>query len=378
MYLAAVRLRNVGPFEDVTISLVDADGAPRPTTVVLGDSGAGKTTLLAAIASTRPGLVQAPPRARSDVAAPDAYVVARWQLGIDDPARPHELVLASPLADLHEHPTEAAARKREQAHFDRIASERGFCLVPLSTARWAGRAPAGGATPDRAVSSMDHRAHATFDDATRADLAREVKQGLVNAVTVAALRAYQAPPSPRSASTGPVGAPDGRTSSMLPPPPNRPQREGPPLHDLYRSTFAALLPDGEAVYEGIDSTSFEPLFRDQAGRIVPFDDLGFGIKNRIVMGGILLRRLSLAYPGKNPLECEGVALIDEIEAHLPQRRQREIVDVLRRAFPRLQLIVTTQSPHVIEGRAHDEIVVLSRDLQTGTIAVTGGPEAVLH
>jgi hypothetical protein len=225
---------------------------------------------------------------------------------------------------------------------------------------------------------MDHRTHATLDDASRADLAREVKQGLVNAVTVAALRAYQsgagAPPSSSRTTQ------DGRTTSMLPPPmnANAPVREGPPLHELYRTTFAALLPDGEAIYEGVDPTSFEPQFRDQSGRVVPFDELAFGTKNRIVMGGILLRRLSLAYPGKNPLECEGVALIDEVEAHLPQRRQREIVPILRRAFPKLQLVLTTQSPLVIEDRAHDEIMVLSRDLETGGIAVTSGPEAVLH
>jgi hypothetical protein len=374
MYLTSIRLRNVGPFDDVTIPLVDAGGAPRLTTVVLGDSGAGKTTLLAAIAATRPGFVGNPPRMRSDTPPSDSFVVARYRLGDDDPARPHELVVASPNADLHEHPADAAARKREQAHFDRLAAERGFCVIPLSTARWAARVPAGGVSPERPISAMDHRAHATLDDASRADLAREVKQALVNAVTVAALSAYQSTPRPPSVSTAALD--DRRTSSMLPPP--MPVKEGPPMHDLYRATFHALLPDGEATYEGVDPTSFEPLFRDQAGRIVSFDDLAFGTKNRILMGGVLLRRLSLAYPGKNPLDCEGVALIDEIEAHLPQRRQREIVDILRRAFPRLQLVVTTQSPLVLEQCAHDEVVVLSRDLETGAIAVSGGPAAVLH
>ena len=370
MYLTSVRLRNVGPFDDVTIPFVDSDGAPRMTTLVLGDSGAGKTALLSAIAATRPGFAANPPRVRSDVPPSEAFVVARYRLGDDDPARPHELVVASPSADLKEHPNDAAGRKREQAHFDRIANERGFCMIPLSAARWAGRVAAGGASPERPISAMDHRAHATLDDATRADLAREVKQALVNAVTVAALQAFQ------SKGYEPVSTRDGRTSSMLPPPlAGKPTL---PMHDLYRATFQALLPDGEATYEGVDSTTFEPLFRDQGGRMVPFDELSFGTKNRIVMGGVILRRLALSYPSKNPLECEGIVLIDEIEAHLPQQRQREIVDILRRAFPRLQLIGTTQSPLIIEGRAHDEVVVLSRDLQTGAIAVTGGPAAVLH
>jgi len=372
MYLTSVRLRNIGPFDDVTIPLVDDDGHPRLTTVVLGDSGSGKTTLLAALASTRPGFCANPPKMRSDVAPSEAFVVARYRLGDDDPARPHDLIVASPNADLGEHPTDANVRKREQALFDRQAQERGFCVIPLSTARWAARLAAGGASPERPISAMDHRAHATLDDASRADLAREVKQALVNAVTAAALAAYQR----TSRASEPREPREGTISSMLPPPP--PSRTAVPMHDIFRSTFALLLADSDASYEGVDATSFEPLFRDQSGRIVPFDDLAFGTKNRILMAGVILRRLALAYPGKNPLDCEGIALIDEVEAHLPQRRQREIVDVLRRAFPRLQLIVTTQSPLVLEGRAHDEVVVLSRDLRTGAIAVSGGPEAVLH
>ena len=45
---------------------------------------------------------------------------------------------------------------------------------------------------------------------------------------------------------------------------------------------------------------------------------------------------------------------------------------------RVQLIVTTQSPWVVEGRPHDEIVVLSRDFDTGRVEVSSGPRAVLH
>ena len=94
MYLASLRLRNVGPFDDVTIPFVDAEGLPRPVTVILGDSGAGKTTLLSAIASTRPGFSGAPIRLRTDVPASDAFVVARWRLGDDAAVNARALALA--------------------------------------------------------------------------------------------------------------------------------------------------------------------------------------------------------------------------------------------------------------------------------------------
>jgi energy-coupling factor transporter ATP-binding protein EcfA2 len=363
MYLASVRVRNLGPFDDVTLPFVDAEGAPRLTTVVLGDSGAGKTTLLAAIACTRPGLAITPPRARDGVPASSAFAACRYRLGEDDPARPHDLVVASPAAELEELPNETLARRREQAHFDKLAQERGFCVISLSAARWAARSPSIGVTPDRGVAGLDQRSLSTFDDATRADLCRELKQSLVSAVTVAALTSLQAQGMARL-----------RDSSIPAPPP----RTSPAMLEQYRATFATLLPDGEVSFEGVDPNGYEPLFRDASGRLLPFDELSFGIKNRLIIGGILLRRLALAYPGRDPRNCEGIALIDELEAHLPQRRQREIVDVLRRAFPRLQLIITTQSPLLLEGRAHDEVIVLSRDLEGGGIEVSGGPAAVLH
>lgn len=350
MYLTQLRLKNVGPFDDVTLPFTDEQGEPRQVTVIQGESGAGKTTLLGAIAHTRPGLCATPPRAREGV---PSFVVARYRLGMDDPARPHDLVVASPAADLGEAATEASIRKREQAHFDKQAESRGFCVIPLSAARWASRVAAVGATPDRPLSAMEHRAHATFDDATKADLAREVKQALVNAVTGAALRAFQA--------RDPKAEPDRRN-----------------LDEAYRRTLTALLAEGDATFEGIDSQSFEPLFRDPGGRVVTFDELPFSAKARVLLGTVVLRRLSLAYPGRDPLVCEGIALVDAVDLHLPLARQREIVHVLRTTFPRLQLVLTTQSPLVVEGCAHDERIVLSRDLETGQLAVTHGPSTVLH
>ncbi len=216
-------------------------------------------------------------------------------------------MVASPTADLDEAPTEAATRKREQALFDKQAESRGFCVIPLSAARWASRVVAMGASPDRPLSAMDHRAHATFDDATKADLAREVKQALVNAVTVAALSQFKAF-QPRE------------------PTPARSARAAAPLDEgRYRPlpVIQALLAEGDATFEGIDSSTFEPLFRDPGGRLVTFDELPFSAKARVLLGTIVLRRLSLAYPGRDPLACEGMVLIDAVELHLPQGRGLE-------------------------------------------------------
>lgn len=51
--------------------------------------------------------------------------------------------------------------------------------------------------------------------------------------------------------------------------------------------------------------------------------------------------------GVSPSEITGIALIDEIDAHLHVSLQRKILPFLIKSFPKLQFIVTTHSPFVI-------------------------------
>src|SRR5258706_12328976 len=136
MLLAQVGLSSVAPFQDVTFPFATAEGAPRLVTVVLGGGGVGKTSLLASIASTRPGhaLPQTRPWVKPQGDGPHPFAVASWALDDDDPARPHVLRVASPNAVIEEREDESLLRRREQAHFDRRASEGGFVAVAISGA----------------------------------------------------------------------------------------------------------------------------------------------------------------------------------------------------------------------------------------------------
>lgn len=53
------------------------------------------------------------------------------------------------------------------------------------------------------------------------------------------------------------------------------------------------------------------------------------------------------YTQITPDELEGVALIDEIDAHLHVSLQRKIFPFLTKSFPKIQFIVTTHSPFVL-------------------------------
>lgn len=79
------------------------------------------------------------------------------------------------------------------------------------------------------------------------------------------------------------------------------------------------------------------------------EQLSDGEKIYIALIGDLCHRLSLANPHGNPLEGEGIIMIDEVDLHLHPQWQSRIAMQLPKIFPNLQFVVTTHSPHVINS-----------------------------
>lgn len=78
------------------------------------------------------------------------------------------------------------------------------------------------------------------------------------------------------------------------------------------------------------------------------DYLSDGEKCMLALLGDLARRLALANPYlDNPLDGEGIVIIDEIELHMHPSWQRKILKVLSTTFPNIQFIVTTHSPQIL-------------------------------
>lgn len=104
------------------------------------------------------------------------------------------------------------------------------------------------------------------------------------------------------------------------------------------------------------------------------DQLSDGEKCTLALFGDLARRIALANPYReNPLEGEGIVLIDEIELHMHPLWQRKVLAVLKEVFPNIQFIITTHSPQVL-GEVDDSYVVykLSRDQERKQVAVRMG------
>lgn len=89
--------------------------------------------------------------------------------------------------------------------------------------------------------------------------------------------------------------------------------------------------------------------------------LSDGEKCLLALVGDLARRLSLLNTERaNPLEGEGIVLIDEIDLHLHPKWQRTVVASLEEVFPNCQFVITTHSPQVV-GELSPQSVMLLRD-----------------
>jgi predicted ATP-binding protein involved in virulence len=111
---------------------------------------------------------------------------------------------------------------------------------------------------------------------------------------------------------------------------------------------------------------------DKDGQELAVNQLSDGEKCLLAMVGDLARRLALANPGlDDPLQGEGVVLIDEIELHLHPAWQRNVVGALEQTFPNCQLILTTHSPAVLGHLDRNCVFLLTRDSAVQVLTTLG-------
>lgn len=92
---------------------------------------------------------------------------------------------------------------------------------------------------------------------------------------------------------------------------------------------------------------------------VRVEQMSDGEKCTLALLGDIARRVAMANPCRdNPLEGDGVVMIDEIDLHLHPAWQRKILNVLKKTFPNIQFIITTHSPQVL-GEVDDSYNLFS-------------------
>ncbi len=112
-----------------------------------------------------------------------------------------------------------------------------------------------------------------------------------------------------------------------------------------------LLPNIEKIYSEYDvKISQNIYYYQEVGKAVVQDHLSAGHKSIVAMIGDMIIRLAEAQPEINdPKKFGGIVLIDELEAHLHPKWQREFPKILSEIFPKVQFIVTTHSAICLLG-----------------------------
>lgn len=97
------------------------------------------------------------------------------------------------------------------------------------------------------------------------------------------------------------------------------------------------------------------------GQWMSFNMLSDGYQNIIRLAADIAYRAITLNPHLEAdavKETEGVVLIDEIDMHLHPSWQRNIIADLKRTFPKIQFIVTTHSPFIVQSLRTEELINL--------------------
>ncbi len=141
------------------------------------------------------------------------------------------------------------------------------------------------------------------------------------------------------------------------------KRPQPQLRAIERAVVACV--------EGARHFRYDAALKDlilvmENGEVVPFWMLSDGYRNVVAMVADIAWRASVLNPQlgeRAPGLAEGIVLIDEIDLHLHPKWQRRVLSDLQRAFPRMQFIVTSHSPFIIQSLRPGQLVNLDPDAE---------------
>jgi predicted ATPase len=105
---------------------------------------------------------------------------------------------------------------------------------------------------------------------------------------------------------------------------------------------------------------------------ITLHDLSDGFQSVVAMCADIM--ISLLERWDDMQVAEGIVLLDEIEGHLHPSWKIEIVQRLRRCFPRVTFLATTHDPLCLKGLNDCEVVVLRRDEANRVRIMSSVPE----
>lgn len=119
--------------------------------------------------------------------------------------------------------------------------------------------------------------------------------------------------------------------------------------------------DKNIYFSKAKTDTYDIMLHTKQGEIY-FEYLSAGYKSclYILMG--IIKEIEFRFkPVVDVKDFGGVILIDEIDLHLHPIWQATIVKVLKKTFPKAQIIMTTHSPHIVQSAEASEIIPLVID-----------------
>lgn len=140
--------------------------------------------------------------------------------------------------------------------------------------------------------------------------------------------------------------------------------------DEVARTIRMVLPVGDDDHLVHDDRSGICVFAH--GQLTPVARLSEGYRSVFAMIADICRNMLEHW--SNLEIAQGVVLVDEIEMHLHPRWKMRVMSSLRKAFPRVQFIVTTHDPLCVRGMDNGEVVVLTRNERGGITTLADLPD----
>ena len=108
---------------------------------------------------------------------------------------------------------------------------------------------------------------------------------------------------------------------------------------------------------------------DGSSKTLRIEQLSDGYRTTLAMVMDIAARMAEANPDMpDPLQTEGVVMIDEVDLHLHPGWQQTILLDLMRTFPNIQFIVSTHSPQVVSSVRPDALRVINWKGDTPEVA----------
>ena len=141
--------------------------------------------------------------------------------------------------------------------------------------------------------------------------------------------------------------------------------------ERFESALRILL-DEKSIYLQYDYRKYDFKIKQDGREPFTFNELSDGYSSVIYIISDLILRMDknwLLGEEISQYDYQGIVLIDELETHLHIELQKKILPFLTEFFPRIQFIVTTHSPYILNSVSNAKAYDLERRVELDNLSV---------